>query len=167
MAAEGQAVSCLAGGTIRASPSPSGTMAAAQERQLEQDSIAKKLAFIDWKVAAGQSIGDGYAPLALCDWEAQEVEEPQPALTISPASETWQAYDADESYKYDEDLTAATRRIYLSQAILLCLCMNALAVVDWPLHGGGGPHEWLPEPVFSNSWDPTMAEWAVRGATAS
>ena len=30
------------------------------ERQLEQDSIAKKLAFIDSKVAAGQSIGDGY-----------------------------------------------------------------------------------------------------------
>ncbi|CAE7177237.1 unnamed protein product [Symbiodinium microadriaticum] len=85
-------------------------MAAAQERQLEQDSIAKKLAFIDWKVAAGQSIGDGYAPLALCDWEAQEVEEPQPALTISPASETWQAYDADESYKYVlENKTGAAR----------------------------------------------------------
>ncbi|CAE7899662.1 unnamed protein product, partial [Symbiodinium necroappetens] len=74
-------------------------MAAAQERQLEQDSIAKKLAFIDSKVATGQSIGDGYAPLALCDWEAtfQEVEEPQPALTISPASETWQAHGDDES----------------------------------------------------------------------
>ncbi|CAE7949862.1 unnamed protein product, partial [Symbiodinium sp. KB8] len=81
------------------------------ERQLEQDSIAKKLAFIDWKVAAGQSIGDGYAPLALCDWEAQEVEEPQPALTISPASETWQAYDADESYKYEEDAEIWTDRI--------------------------------------------------------
>lgn len=51
------------------------------ERQLEQDSIAKKLAFIDSKVATGQSIGDGYAPLALCDWEepcSQEIEELKP-----------------------------------------------------------------------------------------
>lgn len=51
------------------------------ERQLEQDSIAKKLAFIDSKVAAGQSIGDGYAPLALCDWEepcSQEIDKLMP-----------------------------------------------------------------------------------------
>eukprot|EP00439_Symbiodinium_sp_Y106_P078212 s618_g17.t1 len=61
--------------------------------------------------------------------------------------------------------------------------MNALAVVDWPLHRIWGEaeedwhgrwwrqhiptkawiqtgyHGWLPEPVFSNGWDPTM--WQV------
>ena len=39
------------------------------ERQPEQNSIAKKLAFIDSRVAAGQSIGDSYAPLPLREWE--------------------------------------------------------------------------------------------------
>ena len=48
------------------------------DRAVQHESIGKKLAFIDSRVAAGQSIGDGYAPLALCDWEepcSQEVIE--------------------------------------------------------------------------------------------
>ncbi|CAE6957805.1 unnamed protein product [Symbiodinium sp. CCMP2592] len=68
----------------------------------------------------------------------------------------------------------------LQKAIMMCLLMTVLAVVDWPLaeiwgvpeedwHGRWwrqhlptgawlqtGPHGWLPEPVFSNGWDQAM-----------
>jgi len=68
----------------------------------------------------------------------------------------------------------------LHKAIMMCLMMTVLAVVDWPLHRiwgvpeqdwhgrwwrehlptgswlQTGPHGWLPEPVFSNGWDQAM-----------
>ena len=57
--------------------------------------------------ALAASAGFPIRPSLVEQATVQEVEEPQPDLTISPASETWQAHGDDESYVLENKTGAA------------------------------------------------------------